>query len=106
MSIQILHYEFLGPVRMSEWGPPMEKVVYAVLAREKDRFHFVYAGVCEHTGDKSFFVSNDLFKCWMERAGSEQNLYLAILPMFESAPSERQFVLDRIIHSAKPPCNG
>ena len=106
MSIQILQHEFLGPVRLSEWGPPMEKVVYVVLARDKDRFHLVYADVCEHTDDMSFFVSNGSFKCWMERAGSEENLYLAILPMFASDPLRRRFVLDRIIDSTKPPCNG
>ncbi|MBI1657579.1 MAG: hypothetical protein IS632_02235 [Thaumarchaeota archaeon] len=106
MSIQILQHEFLGPVRLSEWGPPMEKVVYVVLARDKDRFHLVYADVCEHTDDRSFFVSNGSFKCWMERAGSEENLYLAILPMFASDPPGRRFVLDRIINSTKPPCNG
>ncbi len=106
MSIQILQHEFLGPVRLSEWGPPMEKVVYVVLARDKDRFHLVYADVCERTDDRSFFVSNDSFKCWMERAGSEDNLYLAILPMFASDPPGRRFVLDRIVNSTKPPCNG
>lgn len=106
MTIQILHYEFLGPIRMSEWGPPMEKVVYVVLAREKDRFHLMYADVCEHTDDKSFLVSNESFKCWIEKAGSEQNLYLSILPMFDSDSGQRRFVLDRIVHSTKPPCNG
>lgn len=98
MSIQILPHEFLGP--------PMEKVVYVVLARDKYRFHLVYAAVCEHTDDRSFFVSNDSFKCWMERAGSEESLYLAILPMFTSDPPGRRFVLDRTINSTKPPCNG
>jgi len=28
MSIQILLYEFLGPIKLSEWGPPMEEVAY------------------------------------------------------------------------------
>lgn len=105
VSIQILHYEFLGPVRLSEWGPPMEKVIYAILVRDKDRFHLTYVDVCEHTDDKAFFTGNDSFKCWMQRARIEQNLYLAILPMFESDASGRRFVLDRIIHSIKPPCN-
>jgi hypothetical protein len=83
----------------------MEKVVYVVLARDKDRFHLMYADVCEHTDDRSFFISNSSFKCWMEWAGSEENLYLAILPMFASDVPGRRFVLDRIIDSTKPPCN-
>lgn len=104
--IQILHYEFLGPVPLSEWGPPMEKVVYVVLSRNKDRFHPVYAGVCERTEDASYFVSNDSFSCWLKQSGSEANTYLAILPMFEGSAEERQYVLDKILHSMKPPCNG
>ena len=27
LSIQILQYEFLGPIPLDEWGPPMEKLV-------------------------------------------------------------------------------
>lgn len=105
MSIQILHYEFLGPVALDEWGPPMEKVVYVILSRNKDQFRLVYADVCEKTDDLSFFVSNPAFKCWVSLAGSDRNLYLAILPLFESSPGKREYVLDRIVSSLKPPCN-
>ena len=105
MSIQVLHYEFLGPVAISEWEPPMEKVVYVVLARERDQFNLAYVDVCESTDSRSFFVSNASFKCWLEMAGSEQYLYVAILPMFESSPTERRLVMDRIVSLTKPPCN-
>ena len=104
-SIQILHYEFLGPVPLSEWGPPMEKVVYVILSRNKDQFQIVYADVCESTDDASFFVSNDTFSCWMKQSGSENNTYLAIYPMFDASPDDRLYVLDKILRSMKPPCN-
>jgi len=42
MAIQILYYEFLGPIKLSEWGPPMDEVVYAIMAREKDTFKIIY----------------------------------------------------------------
>ncbi len=106
MSIQILHYEFLGPVALDQWGPPMEKVVYVMLSRNKDQFRPVYAGVCEKTDDKAFFVSNPAFKCWVSLAGSDRNLYLAILPLFDSGPDKRKYVLEKIVSSIKPPCNG
>ncbi|MDX1533798.1 MAG: hypothetical protein R3230_06315, partial [Nitrosopumilaceae archaeon] len=62
MSIQILQYEFLGPIRLSEWGPPMEKVVYLIMSRDKDRFNIIYADECEKTEKNDFFTQNDQFK--------------------------------------------
>ena len=105
MSIQILQYEFLGPVRLSDWGPPMEKTLYLVMSRDGDRFGIVYAGDCERTEKGDFFTQNDLFKCWTKNAGGEQNLHLAILPMFDSEPAERKGVLDRIVSRYDPACN-
>ena len=63
MSIQILQYEFLGPIKLDEWGPPMEKVVYLIFSRKKDSFNIIYVGDCEKTDEKSFFVQHPLFKC-------------------------------------------
>jgi len=105
LSIQILQYEFLGPIPLDEWGPPMEKLVYLILSRDKDKFNIVYVGDCEKTDDKSFFVQHSLFKCWVEKSGSEKSLHLAILPMFESSNDHRQNVLNKIVTRYNPPCN-
>ena len=105
LSIQILQYEFLGPIPLSEWGPPMEKLVYLILSRTKDKFDMVYVGDCPKTDEKSFFTSHDQFKCWLQKSGSEQSLYLAIYPMFESSEAKRHNVIQKIIAQYKPPCN-
>jgi len=105
MTIQILQYEFLGPIKLDEWGPPMEKVVYLILSRSKDSFNIIYAGECEKTEDKKFFLENPDFKCWIKTAGSESYLYLAILPMFESSTSARKSIMDKIVLRYKPSCN-
>ena len=105
VSIQILSYEFMGPIPLDEWGPPMEKLVYLILAREKDKFSIVYVGDCEKTEDKAFFVQHPQFKCWADQAGSEKSLHLAILPMFESTPQYRKNVLQKIMAHYKPKCN-
>ena len=105
LSIQILQYEFLGPIPLDEWGPPMEKLVYLILSRDNDKFDIVYVGDCEKTDDKSFFVQHSHFKCWVEQSKSEKSLYLAILPMFESTDDKRQNVLNKILTRYKPPCN-
>lgn len=105
LSIQILQYEFLGPIRLADWGPPMGKLIYLVMLRDKDRFNMLYAGDCEETYDGAFFVQHERFKCWVERAGSDAALYLAVFPMKDSDTGQRQAVLGRIISSYRPPCN-
>ena len=105
VSIQILQYEFLGPISLGEWGPPMEKVVYLIFGRDKDTFRINYAGDCEKTVEKSIFVDNPDFKCWISQAGSEKSLYLAILPLFEAGDDQREHILKKIIGHYKPACN-
>jgi len=105
LSIQILQYEFLGPISLDEWGPPMEKLVYLILSRDKDRFNILYVGDCEKTDDKSFFVQHPNFNCWLKHAGSEKSLFLAILPLFESSNIHRKNILQKIITHYKPLCN-
>jgi hypothetical protein len=105
LSIQIIQYEFLGPIPLDEWGPPMEKLVYLIMSRNDDRFNIVYVGDCENTDDKSFFIHNLNFKCWVKQSGSEKSLYVAILPLFESSTSYRQNVINKIKIRYKPICN-
>ena len=105
MTIQILHYEFLGPIKLSEWGPPMEEVVYAILARTQDTFNIIYVDESEKTDEPDFFTKNDKFKCWKSTAGTENNLYLSIYPMWKSEKKERQRLVSKAIKSYKPVCN-
>ena len=105
MSIQILQYEFLGPIPLDEWGPPMEKLVYLIMIREKDKFNIIYVGDCEKTDEESFFTQNPNYKCWMQHSVSEKTLHLAILPLFESSTDSRKNILNKIINRYKPICN-
>ena len=105
MTIQILHYEFLGPIKLSEWGPPMEEVIYAILARKKDTFNIIYVDQVEKTDQSDFFTKNDKFKCWLTNGGPEDNLYLSIYPMWKSEKEERQRIVDKAIARYKPVCN-
>lgn len=105
MSIQILQYEFLGPISLDEWGPPMEKLVYLIMSRDRDKFDIVYVGDCEKTDDVSFFTKNTHFKCWTQHAVSEKSLHLAILPLFESSKEYRQNIVNKIKNRYKPVCN-
>ncbi len=105
LSIQILQYEFLGPIKLEEWGPPMEKVVYLILTRTKDVFNILYVDECENTTDNAYFIKNSSFKYCVEKAGSDKLLYLAILPMFESTVDQRNNIVSKIISKYQPICN-
>ena len=83
----------------------MEKVVYLIMSRDKDRFNIIYADECEKTEKTDFFIKNDKFKCWLQNGGREENLYLSILPMFEAEDYERKRVVEKIISGYKPICN-
>ena len=83
----------------------MEKLVYLIMSRDKDKFNLIYVGDCEKTEDKSFFVQHSQFKCWVEQSGSEKSLHLAILPLFDSPDDYRKGVIQRIMERYKPPCN-
>ena len=41
----------------------------------------------------------------MSNAGSEENTFLAIYPMWKSNPPERKHLVDKIIAQYKPVCN-
>ena len=105
IPIQILQYEFLGPIRLSEWGPPMEEVVYILFAKNKDVFNIIYAGESGKTEASDFFTKNEQFKCWLSNAGGENNLYLSIYPMWESNQSARKQLVHKIVDKYKPVCN-
>lgn len=105
MTLQILSYEFLGPIKLSEWGPPMEQVIYILLGRSKDAFQMIYVGESEKSQDVDFFKNHEKSKCWTDAAGSEANLYLSIYPMWDSTPDERKRLTGKIIHKYKPSCN-
>ena len=95
----------MGPIRLDEWGPPMEEVVYILLARNKDKFSLVYVDECTKSDDVGFFTKNPRFKCWINHAGSENNLYVAIHPMFGSSVHDRRFTVGKIVSKYSPPCN-
>lgn len=105
MTIQILSYEFLGPIMLSEWGPPMEEVLYLILSKNKETFQIIYAGESAKTDDVGFFTKNAKFKCWISEAGIEQNLHLCIYPMWGSTPEQRSRILHKIIQKYAPTCN-
>jgi len=105
LTIQILHYEFLGPIKISEWGPPMDEVIYVLFGKIKEGYTMIYADQSEKVTENNFFIKNDKFKCWLQHAGSENQLYLSIYPMWDSEKDDRERIVQKIISKYKPVCN-
>ncbi|MGQ0606510.1 MAG: hypothetical protein ACT4OD_06135 [Candidatus Nitrosotenuis sp.] len=95
----------LGPIHLSEWGPPMDAVLYLILSKNKETFQIIYAGESDHTDDSAFFTKNEKFKCWHANAGGENNLHLCIYPMWNSTLEQRQRISHKIISKYNPICN-
>jgi len=105
LAIQIFQYEFLGPILLDEWGPPMEEVVYLIMARQNEKFTILYVDETEKVTEKDFFTKNPRFKCWLTNSGKEKNMYLSIYPMWKSERSERLRIVHKVISGFKPVCN-
>ena len=95
----------MGPIKLSEWGPPMDKLVYIIFSRSKDVFNIIYVSESNKTEEQDFFTKNDQFKCWLSYTGKEENLYLSIYPMWESSQPQRNQLVKKIISKYKPVCN-
>tara|TARA_B100000929_G_scaffold44106_2_gene31379 strand:+ start:1126 stop:1383 length:258 start_codon:yes stop_codon:yes gene_type:complete len=83
----------------------MGQLVYILFNKIKNGFNLLYASQVEKTEKTDFFTQNDKFKCWIQHAGSEDLLYLAIYPMVDSQQSDRERIVQRIISKYKPLCN-
>ena len=65
----------------------------------------LYASEVEKPDQLDFFTQNDKFKCWVQHAGSEELLYLAVYPMADSEKNDRERIVQKIISKYKPLCN-
>ena len=83
----------------------MEKIIYILFAKVKNGFKPIYVGQIEKTEQNDFFIINEKFKCWIENAGNEQSLHLAIHLVEDSEENDRKRIVDRIISHYKPVCN-
>jgi hypothetical protein len=83
----------------------MGQLIYILFSKAKNGFNMLYVSQVEKTEKSDFFVQNEKFKCWIQHAGSEELLHLAIFPMSDSEDSERERIVQKIITKYKPPCN-
>jgi hypothetical protein len=83
----------------------MDEVIYVLFGKIKEGFNVIYADQSDKVTESNFFIKNDKFKCWLQHTGSEDSLYLAIYPMWNSEKDDRERIVQKIISKYKPACN-
>ncbi|MFQ6061370.1 MAG: hypothetical protein ACE5KV_08810 [Thermoplasmata archaeon] len=109
MSIELGGLNFGGPFPVSEWESPRESAVYAIMMRDPagdpNRFRILYFGESENLSERGFWRSHQKFGCWINKAGSTENLFIGVHPMPNSTQAERRSVESRLIAQYGPDCN-
>lgn len=104
MGITISGTVFDGPYPLSGWDAPGEPAVYCVLYKQAASWHLVYVGESDNLDAKSI-SSHPKRGCWIDKAGSESDLYIAIYPVPDSTQRQRRGMETMIKIENEPPCN-
>jgi hypothetical protein len=104
MGITISSIVFDGPYSLNNWEVPREAAVYCILYKQANSWNVAFVGETSNL-DEKLINSHQKRNCWIESAGSESNLYIAIHPMPSSTQKERLGIEVLIKIENEPPCN-
>src|SRR3972149_1192700 len=107
MSIQWSSYEFTEPVVLQYWDPPRKSGIYAIMYRpdplkKPTTFTVVYFGETENFAERGFPWNHESSGCWIQQAGSKNNVYVSIYLMPNSTKDERRKIEQELIDLCKP----
>ncbi len=110
MSITWGNVSFDGPYSITNWDPPYRAAVYAIMMKpdpsnKPGTYRILYFGESGNLSERGFYKSHQKYDCWIDKAGSESNLYIGIHLMPDSTPEERRDVESALINQYKPDCN-
>ncbi len=109
-AITIGQYTFEGPYLLDNWSPLPIGGIYVILHKgyspaSSGTYTPDYIGQTENLSERGF-LSHHKYHCWLNRAGSSRNIYIAIYRMYNSSESERLFIEQLLISQYQPFCNG
>ncbi|MFQ5968998.1 MAG: hypothetical protein ACE5J2_00680 [Nitrososphaerales archaeon] len=104
MGIAISGILFDGPYSLSNWDVPRQAALYSILYKQTGNWNLAYVGESSNLDERGI-SSHHKRDCWIERAGSESNLYIAIYPMPNSTEQKRKRIEAKIKIENEPPCN-
>lgn len=93
MSITYGNYLFKGPIPIVEWKPPYKAGIYTLLIPDPRwdpiPYRPIYIGESGNLSRRDFIRAHRQYPDWIQLAGSEDNLYIAVYLMPNSTPGER-----------------
>lgn len=104
MGITISRIVFDGPYSLSSLEPSREAVLYTILYKREGNWNVAYVGEANNL-DESTINSHHKRGCWIERAGSESDLYIATYPVPDSTEKQRRVLVAKMKFENEPPCN-
>jgi hypothetical protein len=109
MEITFNDYDFTEPIEINHWTPPHAAGLYAILIPDGTGsprpFKVIYFGELEDLAESEFFRSHQRYRCWMQWAKSEDDLYIAVYLMPSSSAGERLHAESTLISAYQPACN-
>jgi len=103
-GITISSIVFDGPYQLNNWESTEGAVVYCILYKDPKNWNVAYVGESDNL-DKGSISSHPKRDCWIGKAGSESNLYIAIYPLPDSVQRQRLRITAKIKLENEPPCN-
>lgn len=68
-------------------------------------YRLIYFGESGNLSDRGFYRSHHKFRCWLDQAGVESNIYIGIYKMPSSTPDQRRNIESSLINEYNPICN-
>lgn len=111
MSITWGNKTFNGPYSITSWDPPYRAAVYAIMVKpdpknKPDTYRIIYFGESSNLTERGFYKFRHKYNCWIDEAGSENNLYIGIYLMSNSTDEGRKKVESDLVNQYNPTCNG
>ncbi|MCK5283257.1 MAG: hypothetical protein KAK00_07650 [Nanoarchaeota archaeon] len=99
--------KFNGPYPIKDWDPPNRAAVYTIMkgADKEGYYSILYFGESENLSERGFYKSHHAYPCWINKAGSDSNLFIGIYLMPNSTREERREVEQSLISDYNPDCN-
>ena len=106
MTITWNSVEFTSPRKIAEWDPPMRAAIYAVSipSEQPNTYTLIYVGESGNLSVRGFYRDHHKFGCWLNKAGTLDNIYISLRLMPDSTPEQRRAVEAQVIGSWQLAC--
>ncbi|MGD9162813.1 MAG: GIY-YIG nuclease family protein, partial [Desulfobacteraceae bacterium] len=105
-GIRLDAYTFSGPYKLFQFQAPKSAGIYAILKDNPNKaVDVLYVGQTKDFSDRGLIRLHHRYRCFVENAGGEFNVMVAILQMPTSTEDQRKKVESRLIGVYNPPCN-